>query len=105
VSSTDKRIAETGSCPVAGRPLFFRSGDFMIIRNTKKRVGQVVSALALARTRAHASFLGIILFELNIALRPLLPPGYRVFAVWRSPPLVGRPCRPISRLALYTLEC
>jgi hypothetical protein len=33
VSSTDKRIAETGSCPVAGRPLFFRFAridDFII---------------------------------------------------------------------------
>src|SRR5258707_1283480 len=27
VSSVDKRIAETGSCPVAGRPLFFRFMD------------------------------------------------------------------------------
>jgi hypothetical protein len=33
VSSVDKRIAETGSCPVAGRPLFFRTtgiDDFII---------------------------------------------------------------------------
>jgi hypothetical protein len=39
VSSTDKRIAETGACPVAGRPLFFRfTGieNFMIYLYYKK---------------------------------------------------------------------
>jgi hypothetical protein len=39
VSSTDKRIAETGACPMAGRPLFFRfTGieNFMIYLYYKK---------------------------------------------------------------------